>query len=340
MKLSVLDQSVVPEGSTPATALRNSIELARLADRLGYHRYWLAEHHATPSFAGPAPEIMAARVAAETTGIRVGSGGVLLPHYSPLKVAEVFRVLSALSPGRIDLGVGRGTGAGSIEAHALSPGVGGNDDGDFPGRLAELLAFLHGGFPEGHPYDRIQLMPSGAGAPEVWLLVASPASAGLAARLGLPISVAHFGRPQDTRATVEAYHSHFRGGEGARPRVQIGVGVYCAPTREEAEWVFASQRLFRLRMGRGLLLPLAAPDAALAALRGETEPLADEVAEWPRCIVGDPEHVRETLAAMAGELGADEFIALSTIHSPEQRMRSYALLAEVCELRAREPVLA
>ncbi|MBG0851944.1 LLM class flavin-dependent oxidoreductase [Streptomyces spinoverrucosus] len=329
MKLSVLDQSVVPEGSTPATALHNSLELARLADQLGYHRYWLAEHHATPSFAGPAPEIMAARVAAETSRIRVGSGGVLLPHYSPLKVAEVFRVLGALSPGRIDLGIGRGIGASSIEAHALAPGSssGGGDDGDFPGKLAELLAFLHGGFPEEHPYGRIQLMPT-AGAPEVWLLVASPQSAELAARLGLPVSIAHFGRPQVTRSVVEAYRTAFDSRDGSRPRVQIGVGVYCGPTEEEAQRVFASQRLFRLRMGRGLLLPLPSPEAALDGLRGEVEPLADEVAEWPRCVVGGPDHVYKVLTSMTEALEVDEFMVLSTIHAPHERMRSYELLAQ------------
>lgn len=327
MKLSVLDQSVVPEGSTPATALRNSLELARLADRLGYHRYWLAEHHATPSFAGPAPEIMVARAAAETRRIRVGSGGVLLPHYSPLKVAEVFSVLDALSPGRIDLGIGRGIGASSIEAHALAPGSSaGGSDGDFPRKLAELLAFLHGGFPEGHPYGRIQLMPT-AGAPEVWLLVASPQSAELAGRLGLPVSIAHFGRPQLTRSVVESYRSAFEDRDGARPRVQIGVGVYCGPTDEEAQRVFASQRLFRLRMGRGVLLPLPSPEAALDGLRGEVEPLADEVAEWPRCVVGDPDQVHKVLTSMVDALDVDEFMVLSTIHAPRDRMRSYELLA-------------
>jgi luciferase family oxidoreductase group 1 len=340
MKLSVLDQSVVPEGSTPATALHNSLALARHADRLGYHRYWLAEHHATPSFASPAPEIMAARVAAETTGIRVGSGGVLLPHYSPLKVAEVFKVLGALAPGRIDLGVGRGAGAGSLEAHALAPGVKGAGGADFPARLTELLAFLHDGFPGEHPYHRIRLMPSGTAAPEVWLLVASPESAALAGRLGLPVSVAHFGRPQSTRQTVETYRAHFREGVWGGPRVQIGVGVYCAPTREEAEWLFTAQRLFRLRMGRGLLLPLPAPATAHAALRGESEPLADERAEWPRCVVGDPEEVRDTLAGMVRELGAEELMVLSTIHSPEERARSYELLATAFRLAAREPALA
>ncbi|MFE4518083.1 LLM class flavin-dependent oxidoreductase [Kitasatospora sp. NPDC056783] len=243
MKLSVLDQSVIPEGSTAATAL-------------------------------------------------------------------------------IDLGIGRGAGAGSIEAHALAPGVPVEGDGDnFSGKLAELLAFLLGGFPEGHLYGRIELMPT-AGAPEVWLLVASPQSAELAGRLGLTISIAHFGRPQLTRTVVEAYRGAFDDRAGSLPRVQVGVGVYCGSTEEEAQRVFASQRLFRLRMGRGLLLPLPSPEQALGGLCGQVEPLAGEVAEWPRCVVGDPDHVYKALTSMTEALEVDELMVLSTIHAPEDRMRS------------------
>ncbi|MDH6132402.1 luciferase family oxidoreductase group 1 [Kitasatospora sp. MAA4] len=335
MKLSVLDQSVVPEGSSPSDALRNSLDLAKLADRLGYHRYWVAEHHATSSFAGPAPEIMVARIAAETSGIRVGSGGVLLSHYSPLKVAEVFRVLHALSPGRIDLGIGRGTGAGSLEAHALSPGQAQDGGGDFPAGLAELMGFLGDGFPEGHPYARIEVMPAVPGGPEIWLLGASTGSAVMAGRLGLPYVFAHFGRPQLTRAAAEAYRENFDHGSGARPRFSVGIGVYCAQTQEEAEAVFASQRLFRLRMSRNVLLPLPAPETALELLRGEVEPLASERSEWPRCVVGDPGQVRDELESMSRALEVEEFIVLSTIHSPKARMRSYELLAEAFELAGR-----
>jgi alkanesulfonate monooxygenase SsuD/methylene tetrahydromethanopterin reductase-like flavin-dependent oxidoreductase (luciferase family) len=169
-------------------------------------------------------------------------------------------------------------------------------------------------------------MPT-AEAPAVWLLVASPRSAELAARLGLPVSIAHFGRPQATRAVVEAYRGAFVERDGFRPYVQIGVGVYCAPTEDEAQHVFASQRLFRLRMGRGVLQPLPPPEAALRELRGQVEPLADEVAEWPRCLVGDPGQVYGALTSMAEELEVDEYMMLSTIHAPRDRMRSYELVA-------------
>ncbi|MGH9680142.1 MAG: MsnO8 family LLM class oxidoreductase, partial [Candidatus Acidiferrales bacterium] len=174
MKLSVLDQSPVPAGSTPADALRNTIDLARMADRLGYTRYWIAEHHAIETLACPAPEILIARVAAETTGIRVGSGGILLPHYSPLKVAEVFRMLHALYPGRIDLGIGRAPGTGGLEAFALQrlrkERLQAND---FPEQLTELLAFLHHEFPDEHPFRRIMVCPEMPGCPDVWLLGSS-----------------------------------------------------------------------------------------------------------------------------------------------------------------------
>ncbi len=174
VKLSVIDQSPVPAGFTPADALRNSIELARLADRLGYERYWIAEHHAIEALASPAPEVLVARVAAETSGIRVGSGGVMLPHYSPLKVAEIFRMLHALYPGRIDLGLGRAPGGTPLDSYALQRDRSQQRSvDDFPQQLVELLAFLHRDFPAKHPFSRIRVSPDMPGAPAVWLLGSS-----------------------------------------------------------------------------------------------------------------------------------------------------------------------
>src|SRR5580704_5630969 len=187
IKLSVLDQSPVSEGFTPADALQNTIELARLADKLGYERYWIAEHHAIVTLASPAPEILIARVAAETSGIRIGSGGILLPHYSPLKVAEVFRMLHALYPGRIDLGIGRAPGSGGLEAFALQRDRSHRQQAvDFPDQLTELLAFLHHDFLAEHPFSQIKVSPEMPGGPEVWLLGSSAWSAVLAAQFGLP----------------------------------------------------------------------------------------------------------------------------------------------------------
>src|SRR5271154_5143426 len=173
MKLSIIDQCPVPAGFTTADAFRNTIDLARLAERLGYERYWIAEHHATGAFASPAPEVLIARVGAETSGIRVGSGGIMLPHYSPLKVAETFRVLHALYPGRIDLGIGRAPGSTPLEAYALLRDRQRQMPDDFPDQLVELLAFLHGTFPADHPFRQILVTPQMPGAPPVWLLGSS-----------------------------------------------------------------------------------------------------------------------------------------------------------------------
>ncbi|MFY1583635.1 LLM class flavin-dependent oxidoreductase [Micromonospora sp. WMMD734] len=329
MQLSILDQSMIPEGSTPTQALTNTLDLARTADALGYHRYWLAEHHATASFASPAPEIMIARLTAETTGLRIGSGGVLLPYYSPFKVAETFRVLQALAPGRVDLGIGRGAGASSRDARLLNPSLGGYSDHAFGEQVSALQAFL------GEPGDRGGVMPTVDGVPQVWLLGASPSSAILAGRLGLPYSFAHFGRPEVVTEAVRAYRDSFNTRGGGSPRVMVGIGVYCAPTRAEAEHVFASQRLFRQRMTQGDLRPVPAPETALAELHHRPAPTVGEREEWPRYAVGSPSDVAEQLSAMATAVGVDEFVVLSTIHGHSDRVRSYALLADALGLRPR-----
>ena len=211
MKLSIIDQCPVPAGFTTADAFRNTIELARLADRLGYERYWIAEHHATGAFASPAPEVLLARVGAETSHIRIGSGGVMLPHYSPMKVAESFRVLHALYPGRIDLGIGRAPGGSPLDSFALRRDRDSQQtEDDFPKQLLELIAFLHGRFRPDHAFSRIELSPAMPGAPEVWLLGSSMWSAAAAAQLGLPYAFAHFIDPTHTRAAIEYYRTHFK----------------------------------------------------------------------------------------------------------------------------------
>ena len=323
MKVSLLDHSPVSTGSTAADALHNTIELARHADQLGYERFWLAEHHALPSHASPAPEIMACRVAAETSGIRVGSGGVLLSLYSPMKVAEVFRTLHALFPDRIDLGIGRSFGALGLEVQAL-----GQDperppsEEDFQGKLSELLGFLRG-FSDDSPYARIGLMPQTMGAPPVWLLGSSVPSAIMAGRNGLPYSFAHFINPDNTRAAIEAYRAAFTG--PGRPTVILGVGVYCADTEAQARLIYASHQLIRHRLSQGVLGPVVSPQEALDELReaGFTE----AESEWPRCVVGTPEQVRDRLTAMTTALGVDELIAMSFIHDHKVRMYSFELLA-------------
>jgi luciferase family oxidoreductase group 1 len=334
VKLSVIDQAPVPAGSTPAQALNNTIELARLADRLGYQRYWIAEHHAIEALASPAPEVLIARVGAATSGIRVGSGGVLLPHYSALKVAEVFRMLHALYPGRIDLGIGRAPGGAPLDSYALrSDREREPASDDFPQRLLELFAFLDRSFPADHPFSRIRVSPEMPGAPEIWLLGSSLWSASAAAQLGLPYAFAHFIDPEPTRAAVEYYRSHFVPGRIDAPLTILALGVICADTEAEAERLFASTRLFRRRIRQGDLRPIVTPEEALSELGAARDPLVPS--EWPRYVVGAPDKVHGQLTAIAEQLQLDELMAITVIHDHAARMHSYELLARCFELAPR-----
>lgn len=326
----------MPAGSTPADALRNTIELARLADRLGYERYWIAEHHAIVSLASPAPEIMIARVAAETSRIRVGSGAVLLPHYSALKVAETFRVLHALYPNRIDLGVGRAPGGTPLDAWALRRDREGRQPDDFGQQLVELITWLEGEFPPDHPFSRIKISPAMPGAPEIWLLGSSLWSASAAAQLGLPYSFAHFIDPQPTRRAVEYYRSHFIPDDRAsKPRVMIGLGAICAESDAEAARLLTSARLFRRRIRQGILGPIPTPEEAIAELGTAAELPPASGDEWPRYFAGAPETVRDRLIDMASVLKADELMVVTIVHDHTARMRSYELLAEAFGLTSR-----
>jgi len=340
MKLSVVDQSPVPAGSSPADALRNTIELAKLTDRLGYQRYWIAEHHATASLACPAPEVMIARVGAETSGIRVGSGGVLLPHYSPMKVAETFKVLHALYPGRIDLGLGRAPGGSPLDSFALQREREQQRDlgEDFPRQLMELLAWFHGGFRADHPFSRIELSPAMPGMPEVWLLGSSMWSAAAAAQVGLPYAFAHFIDPQPTRSAIEHYRAHFRKGERDQPTVILALGAIAAETDDEAQHHYSSVRAWRRRIrsgnGRG---PIPTPEEALAELAANPSaaPSRPENGEWPRLFVGKVDRVRDQLIDMASVLGIDELMIVTVMHDHRARLRSYELLAKSFGLEPR-----
>jgi luciferase family oxidoreductase group 1 len=338
MRLSIVDQSPVPAGFTPADALLNSIELARYAERLGYSRYWVAEHHATPAFAGSAPEVLIGRIAAETNRIRVGSGAVLLPHYSPLKVVESFRVLHALYPDRIDLGIGRAPGGNALDAYALQRhhSVQERPD-DFPMQLAELLAFLHGGFPAEHAFSRIKVSPAMPGAPELWLLGSSGWSADAAAQLGLPYAAAHFINPETTRASIEHYYESFQPSPYLEaPLALVATGAICAETDAEAEHLAASQRLRRILRDRGENEsgPIPTPEEALARYGGGRIPAPSDESEWPRVFVGSIERVQEELEGMTRELKLEELMVITVVHDHEARKRSYALLAEAFGLKA------
>ena len=343
IKLSVLDQSPVSEGFTPADGLKNTIELARLADKLGYERYWIAEHHAIATLASPSPEILIARIGAETSGIRIGSGGVLLPHSSPLKVAENFRMLHALYPGRVDLGIGRAPGSGGLEAFALRRDRGERmQNDDFEEQLAELLAFLHHGFPADHPFARVKISPEMPGAPEVWLLGSSSWSSAVAAKMGLPYAFAHFITPEETPMALESYRSNFQASMLlSQPKVIVALGVICADTEAEAKRLFTSTRLHirRIRVQRKRL-PVPTPDHAieeLAELAFAADPVVRGDGAWPRYVVGTPEQVRDELESMAKGLDVEELMILAVLHDYKARLRSYQLLAEAFDLPSRAP---
>jgi luciferase family oxidoreductase group 1 len=253
---------------------------------------------------------------------------VLLPYYSPLKVAESFRVLHALYPGRIDLGIGRAPGGGPLEAYALSRGREAHaPEDDFPERLVELLAFLHRGFPEEHTFAHIEVSPDTPGAPEVWLLGSSPWSANTAARLGLPYAFAHFINPEPTRAALEYYRSHVAGGP-ASARMILALGVICADTEAEAQRLGASVRLRRLLLRQGDRGPIPTPEEALAKLATIRDPEPADAGEWPRVVVGAPEQVHARLTDMADALHVDEVMVVTVVHDHRARLRSHELLAE------------
>jgi luciferase family oxidoreductase group 1 len=330
MEISILDHSPVGAGQTPGDALRNTIDLARRAERLGYHRFWLAEHHALPSHASPAPEIMITRVAAETSTIRVGSGGVLLALYAPMKVAEIFRMLHALYPDRIDLGIGRSTGALELETRALGLDHLPSEE-DFQAKLDDLIGFLHDDFPDDHPYRTIGLVPRSPGVAPVWLLGSSPPSAIMAGRNGLPYSYAHFIKPATTREAIAAYRAAFRPSERTpRPTVILGIGVYCADTEEQAQRLYASHRALRARLTRNVIAPLPTPEQAIAEVGAVAVPDTDN--EWPHAVVGAPEQVRAQITGMCDALDVDAVAVMAFIHDHKARVRSYELLAEAMDV--------
>ena len=338
MKLSVVDQSPVSAGMTPAQALRNTIDLASHCDRLGYERYWIAEHHGMEVIATSVPEVMIGLVAEATRGIRVGSGAVLLPHYSPLKVAETFRLLHALFPGRIDLGLGRAPGGEALEAFALrrTRDQAQFDVDDFPNQLVELLAFLRHDFPEDHPFGRIHVTPDAPGEPEVWLLGSSAWSAMAAGRLALPYAFAHFINPGGTRLCVDRYRALYEPTERApQPRAVAAVGVICADSQEKAEWIGSVYRAMGRRIRLGIRAPLPTPEEAIRELAEGPNPSAGPEGEWPRVFVGAPARVKSELDAMASALGIDEILVVSITHDHADRLRSYELLAEAFGLQPR-----
>jgi luciferase family oxidoreductase group 1 len=329
VRLSVLDQSTIVSGRSPDSSIRESIALAQHCEALGYYRYWCAEHHNSDSQAGTAPEILIAAIAATTQHIRVGSAGVMLPHYAALKVAEQFRVLDAIAPGRIDLGLGRAPGSDGRTAYALNPRAETAAD-QFPADVRDLLAWLSGEkLIEGHPFRDIRAQPAGPTMPEVWILGSSDYGAQVAAYFGLPFCFAHFitdGRGADQALSV--YRDGYRPSAlHPTPHAALCVWAMAADTQAEAAILFRSREIWRLNRDRGVFTALASPEEAAAHIYSDSDSARIERMR-ARALYGTPDTVGARLRALATEHGVEEIAILTTLHDKQARRRSYTLLAQ------------
>ena len=328
MELSILDQAPIAQGSGGGQALRNAIDLAGFCDRLGYRRFWLAEHHASAMLACASPEVLIGPIAAATSRMRVGSGGIMLPHYSPLKVAESFSMLAGLFPGRIDLGIGRAPGSDQLTAFALQRDRRAAAPDDFPQQLLELLGYYEDDLPAEHPFQRFSATLVGGGeTPELWLLGSSPQSGIWAAELGLPYMFADFISPQG-EAIAQRYRASFQPRRGpVAPQSAVAIAVICADSDEQAWRLSASARAARLssRAGRPIALPPV--EEALALLEREMGS-RDAAPRGRRLIHGAPEAVRQRIEEVARAYAAEEVMILTVVHQHAARLRSYALIAE------------
>ena len=333
MRLSVLDQSTIVTGRPPQDSIQETLALARACEAMGYHRYWVAEHHSSASQAGTAPEILMAAIAATTSRIRVGSAGVMLPHYAALKVAEQFRVLEALAPGRIDMGLGRAPGSDGLTAHALNPNAGGAAD-HFPAQVRDLLAWVSGEpLVDRHPFASVVAQPTGPTAPEPWILGSSDYGAQVAAHFGLPYCFAHFITDGAGAAeAMEVYRTGYR--PSARfptPVAAVTVWAMAAETQAEAERLFRARAIWRLGRDRGVYAALPSSEEAARAPVSDIE--AAKIERMRRtAIYGTPDVVAGRLRALAAELEVDEIAVLTTLHDRQARVRSYRLLAEAVGL--------
>ena len=327
MKLSVLDQSTHAEGASPQLAIQETLALARHCETLGYHRYWVSEHHASDSIVGTAPEVLMAAIAATTTRIRVGSAGVMLPHYSALKVAEQFRVLEAIAPGRIDLGVGRAPGSDRLTAMALNPYA--NAPEEFPRQVQELRAWVCGEpLDDTHPFAQIKAHPQGPTCPELWMLGSSDYGAQLAAYLGLPYAYAHFfTEGRGTEEALALYRRNYRpSARHPAPYATICVWALAADTEAEARRLLKTREFWRIGFEKGIRKPLVTPEFADAYPYSDDERATIEALRR-KAIAGTAEQVAERLDDLARRFALDEIVVVTWTHDPAARHRSYELIA-------------
>jgi luciferase family oxidoreductase group 1 len=334
--LSVLDLAPVPEGSSVGEALRSSLALAQRAEQLGYHRYWVAEHHNMVGIASSEPAVLLAHIASVTATMRIGSGGVMLPNHSSLVIAEQFGMLEALHPGRIDLGLGRAPGTDQLTARALRRvRTGMRDADDFPEQLVELFGFFEGRWPEHHPFAGITATPGRGNAPVIWLLGSSDYGAEAAGYLGLRYSFAHHFAANNTLQAVNAYRAAFRPSDDlAEPYLMLGASVVCAETDAQARWLAAPGLLsfVRLRSGRPGRFP-SPEEAAAHVYSPMEEALLRE--RMQSQIIGSPATVLAGLRDLRDRTGANELMITTAVHGHADRVRSYELIAEAAGLEPR-----
>ena len=335
LRYSILDQSPVSEGSNPGEALQQTATLAQSAEEWGYTRFWVSEHHDAPTLAGSSPEILISHLGAVTETIRLGSGGVMLPHYSSFKIAENFKLLEALYPGRIDVGVGRAPGGMPRASLALNEGRSRNTD-RFPDQIDELSMYLHDTIPEDHMYHGMKATPLTESAPPIWILGSSMTSALLAAEKGLPYMFAHFINGEGGQDFTHTYRQRFESAEGKLPYVGFAIFVVCQETEEEAERIASSLDLALSMGAQGMPSKgTPSPEKAQAYEYSKFENLL--VAEnRRRMVVGNPEQVADRLEALAEEYGADEMMLVTITYDFKDKLASFKLIADEMKKRRTE----
>lgn len=332
MKLSVLDQSVVAKGESAGDALRKTVKLARVAEELGYTRFWVAEHHSSNGMAGSSPEILISHIASSTSRIRVGSGGVLLPQYSPYKIAENFNMLETLFPGRIDLGIGRSPGGSASTRLALTDGLR-KSLNEFPRQLRDLQGFLNRNLPMDHPYQRVEAFPQVADPAEMWILGITHRGARMAAEYGTAFTYGHFITPANGKRAMDTYFSQFQPSAGlSEPKANVCIFAVCAETQEEAEELALSQDMWLLAVGKGedTRMISSAEAKSIQLTQEEKEIVAQN---RKRMVVGTPSKIKEELQLLSEIYQTDEFMIITNIYDFQSKLNSYRLLAEAFALK-------
>lgn len=333
LRLSVLDQSPIRSGCTPSDAIQETLVLAKKTEEFGYYRFWVAEHHSHPMFAGTSPEVLIGKLASITSTIRVGSGGVMLSHYSPLKVAENFRVLESIYPGRIDLGLGRAPGADRLTSSALSLSSDDFNVDRFPQKIRDLKCWLSGAHDDEHPFKKVSAMPSGESVPQIWLLGSSDQGAMIASHFGVSFCFAHFISGNGASQVMNYYKNNFKPSiDNKEPLGSVAVFVVCAETEEEAKYLSESRPLMMLKSRRGEGGGVPTPEESLSYDWSDLERnFADSIRK--RTIIGNPEQIKEKLLDFSKKCAVDEFVIVNTLHSFEARLKTYKLLSEVFDLK-------